>query len=930
MSLNKITGYHESSAMPQRVRDVLGRLKVSIHQNIYEADFEYGPQPLRWEIYTNNVSGLCNVQSVPSSGGVRLRLGTSPGDCTIRQSRPYHRYQPGKTMFMATGCTLGTALAGNIQRVGFFDDSNGVFFEQSVGYPTNPYGIYVVVRTDVGGVIQETRIGLDQWNGDQQNINQLNFNNIQMMWIEYGWYGAGATRWGFWINGEPVIAHQIGWANYANPLTNNNQSTPWSRTGNLPVRYEQRNTSGTSTANDFYHYGVSVIIEGQQDGQRGFTYSYGMPLGAPTRAIPSGSTRFPLLSIRSRAMGTQEFGNINGLGNGGNITAATVYSGNAVGSISGTTLTITNINAGSITTGSAITGTGIIWGTFIITQLTSTSTAIATTTASAASGATSVTVTSATGIAANQLITAVGIPAGTFVSASYVSGTTVGLVDKFGISVATTALLSTTAISFYTPNGIGTYSVSVNHLAPATTPIYANTLQLSISAAASNTAFSLPPQTLTGTITIAVGGQVTLGTSLSQPLQVGTPLVLTGTATYIANGTYYVATSPAPTVSVFYLVTTQGGSTPVTTTAGVSAQTFTYYTTYNLITSGTQTGLFAVGDTISGTGIQTGATILAITGTSPNFTIQMSLLPSGAASGTVTAAMAVNQYQGRGIYMPGLGTNGSGQIGRIMTNSSTTVYVSDYVIGAAPSGGALIAPSVITVTQTATASGGSVLYNGSSTSTINGYTVGATGSQIIQFANTTGIQYGQSISGVGVAAGTTVTSVASNSYITVSIALVANITATTYSFVQGYVIGLANRGQLLPKTMFISSDKLCVVELIAGSISNTATLISPAWTALNQLGSAYSFAERDTTATSMSTLIPAVVPGVSATGGEVVFAFVSPQGGSGLQLVDLSFFFAMYNSIRGNQVDTLTIAITNNSGFTANVAAHLIAQEAMS
>jgi len=33
---------------PQRLRDVVGKLKVSQSQNIYDADFEYGVQPLRW------------------------------------------------------------------------------------------------------------------------------------------------------------------------------------------------------------------------------------------------------------------------------------------------------------------------------------------------------------------------------------------------------------------------------------------------------------------------------------------------------------------------------------------------------------------------------------------------------------------------------------------------------------------------------------------------------------------------------------------------------------------------------------------------------------------------------------------------------------------------------------------------------------------
>ena len=59
------------------------------------------------------------------------------------------------------------------------------------------------------------------------------------------------------------------------------QARPWARTGNLPVRYEQRNLTAQSSSNDMTHYGVSVCIEGGVDDQRGFTYGYGMALQTP-------------------------------------------------------------------------------------------------------------------------------------------------------------------------------------------------------------------------------------------------------------------------------------------------------------------------------------------------------------------------------------------------------------------------------------------------------------------------------------------------------------------------------------------------------------------------------------------------------------------------------------------------------------------------
>jgi hypothetical protein len=283
--------------MSPRFRDVVGRQKMSRHQNIYDADFEYGKQPLRWEEFTTTGGTITHM---PGLGGVKMSVTSASGAITIRQSRPYHRYQPGKTMFMATALNFGVANLNQVQRVGFMDDSNGVLFQQDPPTTTNPYGMYVVVRSDTSGVVTDTRIGIESWNGNPQAIASIDWTRIQMVWIEYAWYGAGATRWGVFIDGEPYILHQIGFGNRAS------QTSPWARTGNLPVRYEQRNT-GASTANDMYHYGVSVLVEGGIDEQRGFTYSYGMAPASPRRAVSAASTRYPVLSIRPRVMGLSEY-----------------------------------------------------------------------------------------------------------------------------------------------------------------------------------------------------------------------------------------------------------------------------------------------------------------------------------------------------------------------------------------------------------------------------------------------------------------------------------------------------------------------------------------------------------------------------------------------------------------------------------------------
>lgn len=281
-------------------RDAVDRLLVSRHQNVFEADFEYGPQPMRWE---NAVGGAASITHLPGEGGVRMRLTTAAGDFTIRQSRAYHRYQPGKTMFMATAVNFGATQANQVQRVGIFDDSNGIFFEQS-GAPTadNQYGVFMVVRSDAGGVPFDNRTPIGAGSGaeDPAIWPLIQWDRIQMIWMEYAWYGAGCLRWGVYLDGSRYLLHRIGYGNIRG------QTRPWARTGNLPVRYEQRNIGATAAANDMTHYGVSVLVEGGVDDQRGFTYSYGMNLGVPQRAVAAVTTRFPLLSIRTRTMGTIE------------------------------------------------------------------------------------------------------------------------------------------------------------------------------------------------------------------------------------------------------------------------------------------------------------------------------------------------------------------------------------------------------------------------------------------------------------------------------------------------------------------------------------------------------------------------------------------------------------------------------------------------
>lgn len=563
---------------PQRLRDVVGKLKVSQSQNIYDADFEYGVQPLRWEQFIQNTSGQAYIVQNPGLGGVSMNIGggNTPGDITIRQSRPYHRYQPGKTMYMASNVNFGSSVTGQTQRVGIFDDSNGIFFMQTgTSGPLNTGAMYAVIRSDAGGLPTDQIIPADQWNGNKNIIASIDWTKVQMIWMEYAWYGAGALRWGVTINGEPWVLHQVG---VANAIVNGvKQVQPWSRTGNLPVRYEQRD-NGSSVGSLMTHYGVSVLIEGGIDKQRGFTYSYGNDAKTQSRTVPAAAVRYPALSFRMRSMGTDIFDQTNAAATGGSpttltISAATPAISSVVGqanggqalltfasahgyavtnpanansaaqyitlssftetaivatsyTFSGTTLTVAAVTSGALQPGMTLSGTGVTGTPTIVSQLTATSSAVGSQAYSSggAVGSSVVVLAAGTSFAVGQLIAGTGIAPSTYIT--QISGATITVNKAFTAQVSGT-------VTSYAPGGLGTYSISaaqsgVTGTLTATTTYPAQTWLI---------------QSVPTTTTMVLPIQLVNGATLTS-----TPTATYwGTNQWVGKSVYYQASLPAIT-----------------------------------------------------------------------------------------------------------------------------------------------------------------------------------------------------------------------------------------------------------------------------------------------------------------------------------------------------------------------------------------------
>jgi hypothetical protein len=92
------------------------------------------------------------------------------------------------------------------------------------------------ITSDYLSVVVDTKFAQSSWNIDPCNgtgasLFNVDLTKMQMFYIDYSWYGAGAIRFGFKNNrGEVIYCHRV-------PNNNLNQ-VAFMRSGNLPGRYE--------------------------------------------------------------------------------------------------------------------------------------------------------------------------------------------------------------------------------------------------------------------------------------------------------------------------------------------------------------------------------------------------------------------------------------------------------------------------------------------------------------------------------------------------------------------------------------------------------------------------------------------------------------------------------------------------------------------
>jgi hypothetical protein len=231
----------------------------------------------------------------------RMVTSSDPASRAVHQSKFYHHYQPGKSQLIFSSIAFGYAQQNVTKRTGYFDDRDGIYFEQ-VGGPTangtNNGTLNFVIRSYVSGSASEAAVGnykrrvpQSEWNidpcdGTGPSKFNINTSKTQLVYIDFQWLGVGRVRCGFVHNGQIVLAHEY---YHSNVLDEVYISNP-----NLPVRCEIRNTGATS-GGSMKQVCATVMSEG------GYVESgidWATNSGATRTTSTSSGTRLPLLAIR--------------------------------------------------------------------------------------------------------------------------------------------------------------------------------------------------------------------------------------------------------------------------------------------------------------------------------------------------------------------------------------------------------------------------------------------------------------------------------------------------------------------------------------------------------------------------------------------------------------------------------------------------------
>ena len=267
--------------------DAFERIRISEPITLFDGLNQYNDSPLFFE---TTLTGGGTSTHLPNESSVRLSVTTASGDKVIRQSREYFRYTPGKSQLILMSNVMGAPKANTRQRLGYFDASNGLFFENN----GSTFG--VVQRSKVSGSVVDTRVAQSAFNIDKLDGTGLSRINIDLskanvFVMDFEWLGVGRVRMG--------VFDQVGRIQYCHEFVHvNTNTTAYSTTACLPLRWELENTGTAASETDLRVICCSVITEDGAFLDQTTGLKFSASNGTTTKSVTS---RVAVLSIEPKA-----------------------------------------------------------------------------------------------------------------------------------------------------------------------------------------------------------------------------------------------------------------------------------------------------------------------------------------------------------------------------------------------------------------------------------------------------------------------------------------------------------------------------------------------------------------------------------------------------------------------------------------------------
>lgn len=234
--------------------DAFGRIRVSSAKTLFDSKQIFDNLPLFWDDQEVSGTGTTSTHSVNRASSTLATSNLTVGS-RVRQTFRRFNYESGKSHLIEMTGVIGAAVTGTTKRIGYFDENNGIFFEQTAA------GLNVGLRSFATGAAVDTTIPQSSWNidrldglGGTTNPSGVTFDvtKSQIFVMDMQWLAVGRVRYGIDIGGSVVYVHEM---NHANTLDVVYMSTP-----NLPCRVEITN-DGTGPISQIEQICATVISE---------------------------------------------------------------------------------------------------------------------------------------------------------------------------------------------------------------------------------------------------------------------------------------------------------------------------------------------------------------------------------------------------------------------------------------------------------------------------------------------------------------------------------------------------------------------------------------------------------------------------------------------------------------------------------------------